>query len=100
MVSAKQFAKWLNDKFLNERGGITLSREDINHLTGRQSFTLDFVHDTHYELMRFGIAFVTDTARENFYLISIKDSKHWRDALERQFEKELYCNIYPIERSG
>ncbi|WP_170924611.1 hypothetical protein [Vibrio casei] len=100
MVSAKEFAGWLKDKFLNEKQGVCLTRRDINRLTGRHGFNLDFVHDTHYELMQFGIAFVTDTARENFYLISINDSKNWRETLERQFEKELYCNIYPIERSG
>ncbi|MBD1575691.1 hypothetical protein HC723_04390 [Vibrio sp. S11_S32] len=100
MVSAKEFASWLKNKFLQEKQGVTLSREDIMHLTGRQSFNLDFVHDTHYELMRFNIAFVTDTAREHFFLIPLTDAKNWRETLERQFEKELYCNIYPIERSG
>lgn len=100
MVSAKDFASWLKDKFIHETQGVTLTRRDINQLTGRQGFSLGFVHDTHYELMQYGIAFVTDTARENFYLIPVNDCKHWRSALESQFEKELYCNIYPIERSS
>ncbi len=100
MVSAKEFATWLKDKFLNERQGVTFTRRDINKLTGRQGFSLSFVNDTHYELMRYGLAFVTDTARENFYLLPVSGSKNWRSAIDTQFEREMFSNIYPIERSS
>ncbi|WP_293632991.1 hypothetical protein [Shewanella sp. CG12_big_fil_rev_8_21_14_0_65_47_15] len=58
MVSAKEFAYWLMKRFEGVEKGVSLTREDINQLTGRQNFSLVFVNDIHYELMRFGIAFV------------------------------------------
>jgi len=58
------------------------------------------VHDVHYELMPHGLAFVTDTLRETFFLIPIGKSVNWRDQLEFNYEKELYCNIFPIIKSG
>ncbi|GLS92120.1 hypothetical protein GCM10007916_31900 [Psychromonas marina] len=100
MVSAKEFSGWLIERFADENNGVTLNRKDINHLTGRQSFTLSFIHDIHYELMQHGIAFVTDTSRGTFFLIPIRSAKPWRERLELQYEKELFCNIYPIEKRG
>ncbi|GAK83965.1 hypothetical protein JCM19238_1527 [Vibrio ponticus] len=50
--------------------------------------------------MPHGLAFVTDTSRETFYLIPIGKAVNWREHLEYQFEKELYCNIFPIIKSG
>lgn len=96
----KQFARWLRERFATEKDGVILTREDINQLSGRQSFTLGFVNDIHYELMQHGIAFVTDTSREKFYLIPINSAENWRKKLEIQYEKELYCNVFPIEKSG
>ena len=79
---------------------ILLTRVDVNHLTGRQRLDPGFVNDVHYELMQYGMAFVTDTSRENFYLVPVSQAENWRDRLESHFEKELFCNIYPIEKSG
>ncbi|PMH37585.1 hypothetical protein BCU68_08190 [Vibrio sp. 10N.286.49.B3] len=100
MVCAREFAGWLRERFNEEKEGVSLTRDDINHLTGRQSFSLSFVHDIHYELMQHGIAFVTDTSRETFFLIPINSAKPWRERLEFHYEKDLFCNIYPIEKSG
>lgn len=100
MICAREFAHWLRSRFEKESSGITMTREDINQLTGRQSFTMGFINDVHYELMQYGIAFVTDTGREIFYLIPIGEASPWRERLEYQYEKELFCNIYPMEKSG
>lgn len=100
MVCAKDFADWLKQRFSSDAGAIILSRDDVNHLTGRQRFDLGFVHDVHYELMQHGLAFVTDMSREQFYLIPVGKAVNWRDQLEHQYEKELYCNIFPIAKSG
>ncbi|BAX53314.1 hypothetical protein PDPE_1-02598 [Photobacterium damselae subsp. piscicida] len=54
MVSAREFADWLRHRFSEEEVGVSLTREDINMLTGRQNFTLGFINDIHYELMRHG----------------------------------------------
>ncbi len=100
MICAKEFAEWLRHRFSGETTGVSITREDINQLTGRQRLDLGFVNDVHYELMQHGFAFVTDTGRENYYLIPITQAKNWRERLEYHFEKELFCNIYPIEKSG
>ncbi|GAA5646300.1 hypothetical protein VPR01S_18_00030 [Vibrio proteolyticus NBRC 13287] len=100
MICAREFADWLRTRFEQESGGITMTREDVNQLTGRQSFSMGFVNDVHYELMQHGMAFVTDMGRETFYLIPISDALPWRERLEYQYEKELFCNIYPMEKSG
>lgn len=100
MISSRQFARWLRERFASEKDGVILTREDINQLSGRQGFSLGFVNDIHYELMQHGIAFVTDTSRERFYLIPINSAQNWRKKLEMQYEKELYCNVFPIEKSG
>ncbi|NLS14246.1 hypothetical protein HGP28_15305 [Vibrio sp. SM6] len=100
MICAREFAEWLMLRFEQEKQSITMTREDVNHLTGRQSFHIGFVHDVHYELMRHGMAFVTDMGRETFHLVSIKQARPWRECLEHQYERELFCNIYPIEKSG
>lgn len=100
MICAREFSKWLRHRFTNENVGISISREDINHLTGRQRLDPSFVNDVHYELMQHGLAFVTDTSREHFYLVPVSQAKNWREQLEYQFEKEMFCNIYPIEKSG
>ena len=71
-----------------------------SQLTGRQRLDPSFVNDVHYELMQYGMAFVTDTSRESFYLVPVSQTKNWREQLEYQFEKEMFCNIYPIEKSG
>ncbi|ABK48935.1 MULTISPECIES: hypothetical protein [Shewanella] len=95
MVSAKEFAHWLKNRFEGVEKGVSLTREDINQLTGRQNFSLVFVHDIHYELMRFGIAFVTDTGRDTYYLVRVFD-KPWRNQLEQDSEKELFSNVVSI----
>ena len=100
MICAREFSKWLRHRFSSENSGISISREDINQLTGRQRLDPSFVNDVHYELMQYGMAFVTDTSRENFYLVPVSQAKNWREQLEYQFEKEMFCNIYPIEKSG
>ncbi|NMH64478.1 hypothetical protein [Shewanella salipaludis] len=87
MVSAKEFANWLYKRFEEVEQGVSLTREDINQLTGRQNFSLVFVHDIHYELMQSGMAFVTDTSRENFFLVRVCD-KPWREQLEHQQQKD------------
>lgn len=92
MVSAKEFAHWLMKRFEGVEKGVSLTREDINQLTGRQNFSLVFVYDIHYELMRFGIAFVTDTNRDTYYLVRIAD-KPWRTQLEQDSVKELFSNV-------
>lgn len=92
MVSAKEFAHWLMKRFEGVEKGVSLTREDINQLTGRQNFSLVFVNDIHYELMRFGIAFVTDTSRDTYYLVRVFD-KPWRTQLEQESEKELFSNV-------
>ncbi|ANS86239.1 hypothetical protein RJD38_03215 [Vibrio scophthalmi] len=100
MVCAKDFAEWLKLRFGSATDSVTISREEVNHLTGRQRLDPNFVHDVHYELMPHGLAFVTDTLRETFFLIPIGKSVNWRDQLEFNYEKELYCNIFPIIKSG
>ncbi|MCP3127671.1 MULTISPECIES: hypothetical protein [Shewanella] len=92
MVSAKEFAHWLMKRFEGVEKGVSLTREDINQLTGRQNFSLVFVNDIHYELMRFGIAFVTDTSRDTYYLVRVFD-KPWRTQLEQESEKDLFSNV-------
>jgi len=92
MVSAKEFAHWLKNRFEGVEKGVSLTREDINQLTGRQNFSLVFVHDIHYELMRFGIAFVTDTSRDTFYLVRVFDQP-WRTQLAQDSAKELFSNV-------
>ena len=100
MICAKEFAEWLRHRFSSDTKGGYLTREDVNHLIGRQRLDPGFVNDVHYELMQYGIAFVTDTSRENFYLIPVSQAENWREKLEYHFEKELFCNIIPIEKSG
>lgn len=100
MICAREFSKWLRHRFTNENVGISISREDISQLTGRQRLDPSFVNDVHYELMQHGMAFVTDTSRESFYLVPVSQAKNWREQLEYQFEKEMFCNIYPIDKSG
>ena len=95
MICAKEFAEWLRHRFSSETKGVLLTRVDVNHLTGRQRLDPGFVNDVHYELMQYGMAFVTDTSRENFYLVPVSQAENWRDRLESHFEKELFCNIYP-----
>ena len=100
MISAREFSHWLRERFEKEEQGVSLTREDINRLTGRQSFTLGFVNDIHYELMQHSMAFVTDTAREHFYLVPVVN-RPWREQLERQFEKDLFYNVLMLEtKSG
>ncbi|GIU29278.1 hypothetical protein L2719_15810 [Shewanella schlegeliana] len=99
MVSAKEFSDWLRLRFGGLKEGVSLTRSDINQLTGRQNFSSDFVNDIHFELMRHGLAFVTDTSREEFYLVPI-NKQSWRDQLEQQFEKEIFCNIIPLNISS
>jgi len=99
MVSAKEFSDWLRLRFEGLSEGVSLSREDINLLTGRQNFSVDFVNDIHFELMRHDLAFVTDTLREHFYLVPI-GHQSWREKLEQQFEKEIFCNIIPLNISN
>ncbi|WP_243887853.1 hypothetical protein [Shewanella algae] len=43
MVSAKEFADWLYKRFEQVEHGVSMSREDINQLTGRQNFSMVFV---------------------------------------------------------
>ena len=100
MICAREFSQWLRHKFTNENVGISMSREDISQLTGRQRLDPSFVNDVHYELMLHGMAFVTDTSRESFYLVPVPQAKNWREQIEYQFENEMFCNIYPIEKSG
>ncbi|MEC6795619.1 MULTISPECIES: hypothetical protein [Photobacterium] len=99
MISAKEFSGWLLERFADETQGVSLSREDINMLTGRQSFSLGYIHDIHYEVMRHGMAFVTDTTREMFYLVPISE-RPWRKQLEKHYEHDLYCNVLPLNKSG
>ena len=53
-------------RFSTKNAGISISRDDINQLTGRQRLDPSFVNDVHYELMQYGMVFVTDTGREIF----------------------------------
>lgn len=99
MISAKEFSGWLLERFADETQGVSLSREDINTLTGRRNFSLGYIHDIHYEVMRYGMAFVTDTTREMFYLIPISE-RPWRKQLEKHYEYDLYCNVLPLNKSG
>ncbi|QIA62609.1 hypothetical protein GT360_03355 [Vibrio astriarenae] len=100
MVCAKEFAEWLKARYGSETKPITMSRKDVSHLTGRTRFTMGFVHDVHFEMMQYGFAFVTDMAREDFFLLPIGNAVNWRDQLELQYEKELYCNIFPIAKTA
>ncbi len=100
MICAKEFAEWLRHRFSSETNGVFLTREDVNQLTGRQRLDPGFVNDVHYELMQHGMTFVTDMSRENFYLVPVSKAQNWRERLEYHFEKELFCNIYPIGKSG
>ncbi|USD65760.1 hypothetical protein [Vibrio sp. SCSIO 43136] len=100
MICAKEFSGWLLQRFSSESGAITMTRQDIIQLTGRLRLDPNFINDVHYELMQHEMAFVTDTTRENYYLVPVKKAANWRERLEYQFEKEMYCNIYPIEKSG
>ena len=95
MVSAKEFAHGLKKRFEGVEKGGSLTGEDINQLTGRQNFFFFFFHDIHYELMRYGIAFVTDTGRDTYYLVRVFD-KPWRNQLEQDSEKELFSNVVSI----
>lgn len=99
MVCAKEFAGWLKARYGNETKAITMSRKDVSHLTGRTRFTMGFVHDVHFEMMQHGFAFVTDMSREDFFLLPVSQAVNWREQLEHQYEKELYCNIFPIAKS-
>nr|WP_086938287.1 hypothetical protein [Thaumasiovibrio occultus] len=102
MVSAREFAHWLRQRFCEEDFGVSLTRKDINHLTGRLNFNQEFISDIHFELMRHGMAFVTDTSREKFYLIPIAD-RPWREQLEARYEKDLYINNvlpFDFDKSG
>jgi len=49
--------------------------------------------------MQHGMAFVTDTSRETFYLVPVSN-KPWREQLEHQYERELFCNVLPLDKSG
>ncbi|MDO6639250.1 MULTISPECIES: hypothetical protein [unclassified Shewanella] len=95
MVSSKDFANWLMIQFEQLENGVSLTRGDINQLTGRQNFSLVFVHDIHYELMQHGIAFVTDTYRERFYMVRVQDNP-WRKQLEDAGHQQTYSNIVSI----
>ncbi|MDO6621017.1 hypothetical protein [Shewanella sp. 6_MG-2023] len=95
MVSSKDFANWLMIQFEQLENGVSLTRGDINQLTGRQNFSLVFVHDIHYELMQHGVAFVTDTYRERFYMVRVQDNP-WRKQLEDAGHQQTYSNIVSI----
>ncbi|WP_076536899.1 hypothetical protein [Shewanella sp. UCD-KL21] len=95
MVSSKDFANWLMIQFEQLENGVSLTREDINQLTGRQNFSVVFVHEIHYELMQHGIAFVTDTYRERFYMVRVQDNP-WRKQLEDAGHQQTYSNIVSI----
>ena len=99
MISAREFSDWLRNRFAGEEQGVSLTRADINQLTGRQSFSLGFVHDIHYELMQHDMAFVTDTSRDVFYLVPVA-KRPWREQLENQYERDLFCNVLPLDKSG
>ncbi len=100
MICAKEFAEWLRHRFSSDNKGVFLTREDIKQLTERQRLDPGFVNDVHFELMQHGMAFVTDMSREHYYLVPISQTENWRDRLEFHFGKELFCNIYPIKKSG
>ena len=57
MICAKEFSEWLRHRFSTENAGISISRDNINQLTGRQRLDPSFVNDVHYELMQYGMAF-------------------------------------------
>ncbi|TCN73959.1 hypothetical protein EDB62_1262 [Vibrio crassostreae] len=61
MICAKEFAEWLRHRFNAESSGISISRDDITQLTGRQRLDPSFVNDVHYELMQYGMAFWAGT---------------------------------------
>ncbi|MCL1065452.1 hypothetical protein L2735_01285 [Shewanella olleyana] len=98
MVSSKDFANWLKLQFDQLETGVSLTREDINQLTGRQGFSLVFINDIHYELMQHGIAFVTDTYRQHFYMVKVQE-KPWRDELENAGHQQTFSNIISINMS-
>ncbi|SQA33738.1 Uncharacterised protein [Vibrio harveyi] len=43
MICAKEFAEWLRHRFSSENKGVYLTREDVNHLTGRQRLDRDLL---------------------------------------------------------
>ncbi|OXE31261.1 hypothetical protein CA163_19015, partial [Vibrio parahaemolyticus] len=47
MICAKEFAEWLRHRFSSDPKGVLLTREDVNHLTGRQRLDPGFVNDVH-----------------------------------------------------
>lgn len=98
MVSAKEFAAWLHKRFERVEKGICLTREDINQLTGRQNFSVVFINDIHYELMQHNMGFVTDTSRENFYLVRVYNIP-WREQLDNHYEPDLFPNVVSINMS-
>ena len=95
MICAKEFADWLKCRFSNDQAGVFFTRHDLNQLTGRQRLDPSFINDVHYELMKYKMAFVTDTSREYFYLLPVVHVENWREKLEHHFEKELFCKIFP-----
>ncbi|MGL5007480.1 MAG: hypothetical protein ACRC53_08985 [Plesiomonas sp.] len=96
MVSAKEFAQWLFERFKNNQQGVYLTRKDISLLTGRTAFSLDFVHDIHHELMPLGMAFATDTTREYFFLQPLAQ-QYWRHALEEQYQHD-FINVLQFDK--
>ncbi|WKE65552.1 hypothetical protein PVT67_18100 [Gallaecimonas kandeliae] len=76
MKSAKEFAHWLHARVGHVREGVYLTREDVQELSGRQRFTIDYINDVHFELAALGLGLVTDTHREYFYLIHLP-KEHW-----------------------
>ena len=96
MISAKEFAHWLFERFKNNKQGVYLTRKAISPLSGRTKFSVDFVHDIHHELMPLGMAFVTDTAREYFFLLPLSN-QYWRHSLEEQYQHD-FLNVLQFDK--
>ena len=97
MICAREFSKWLRHRFNSEKTGISISREDINQLTGRQRLDPSFVNDVHYELMQYGMAFVTDTSRESFYLVPVSQAKNGESNLNINLRKRCSATYIPLK---
>ncbi|EKE75870.1 hypothetical protein [Gallaecimonas xiamenensis] len=96
MKSAKEFAHWLRERVGHVTEGVYLTREDVQQLTGRQRFTLDYINDVHFELSLVGMGLVTDTHRENFFLIHLPKD-HWLKHGDRYQRPE---GPRPVDTSG
>ncbi|MED5526227.1 hypothetical protein [Gallaecimonas pentaromativorans] len=82
MKSAKAFAQWLAGRVGHAPQGVYLTRDDIQQLTGRQRFTMDYITDVHFELAAAGWGLVSDVHREKFFMVRLP-REHWLEYGDR-----------------